>query len=541
MIQRAQKRLERTTLKRRREHILERLAAFGLTRGPHRIVHGSRRWDGEANLGLKLRLALSDLGPIFSSFGRYLATRVDLLPAADCVELEAIPDVTTPMSYANVRQLIMGQIGCAPEEAFLSFETEPFESRLLHQFHRARQLQNDMPVVVKLVHAEAASQLLCDVELLELIVTMIEGRAGSAVYKSAATDFIAMLRQHLDLTHEAKALETLRRDTEDFGVLRVPAVLRDLCSNSMLTTEDVAGTQLDAAGCLDRPGVARLLCSTWLRQALMGHVFPVEPYQANVVAISDRKIAFTGGVFSSLPSESQSNLCNYLIASAGDSPDEACSYLLREAKSDGPSGANGDLRHRFRQVVPFRDSGWYSDDNTNRLIEHLVVHWQAATDCGYVPQSHLPSFCRGLFAIARLAQQISPETDPLLEGLQEARLLESVTRMREILSLRRLGDQADRYAALMMAMPQRMDQLLTLGFEGSPRVKLNVPETASHRRQKNSTAVTTAMLLLLAAVAFALPRMTASLVGVEWAGRINAVAFIACGALLLRAVGGAMR
>src|SRR6185503_3108506 len=174
MVQRAQSRADRTTLKQRREQVLERLAAFGLTRGPHRIVQAGRTWDGEASLGLKLRLALSDLGPIFSSFGRYLATRVDLLPAADCVELEAIPDVATPMSYANVRELIMSQIGCAPEEAFLSFESKPFESRLLHQFHHARLLQNDMPVVVKLVHAEAASELLCDVELLELILTMIE-------------------------------------------------------------------------------------------------------------------------------------------------------------------------------------------------------------------------------------------------------------------------------------------------------------------------------------------------------------------------------
>jgi hypothetical protein len=271
----------------------------------------------------------------------------------------------------------------------------------------------------------------------------------------------------------------------------------------------------------------------------MGHTFPVEPSHANVAFLSDKQIAFTGGVFSSLPGESQSNLWNYLIASAGDSPDQACSYLQKEA--NGPPGTEEDLRHRFRQVVPFRDSGWYSDDNANRLIEHLVVHWQAATDCGYVPQSHLPSFFRGLFAIARLAHQISPESDPLVEGLQEARLLESVARMREMLSLQHLGDHADRYAALMMAMPQRMDQLLTLGFEGGPRVNLHVPETASHRRQKNSIAVTTAMLLLLAAVAFALPRMTTSFVGAEWAGRINAVAFIACGALLLRVVGGAIR
>jgi hypothetical protein len=64
-----------------------------------------------------------------------------------------------------------------------------------------------------------------------------------------------------------------------------------------------------------------------------------------------------------------------------------------------------------------------------------------------------------------------------------------------------------------------------------------VPETASRQRQKNSNAITTAMLLLLAAVAFALPRVTSSFIGNDWAGRINAIAFVACAALLLLAAG----
>jgi ABC1 atypical kinase-like domain len=532
MVQRAQSRSDRTTLKHRREQVLECLTAFGLTRGPHRIVQAGRTWDGEASLGLKLRLAFGQLGPIFSSFGRYLATRVDLLTAADSVELEAIPDEAASMPYTHVAQLMRSSIGCAPEEIFLSFESEPFESRLLHQLHHARLHQNVMPVVVKLVRPETAARLPCDLEVLELIETSIEGPVHGPVYKSAVADFAAALQQQMDLTSEAKALETLQRDAESFEMLRVPKVMRDLCDTSMLTIEHLPDK---SAEILDRQGVARLLCSVWLRQALMGHAFPVEPSRANVALISDKQIAFTGGVFANLPGESQSNLWNYLIASGGDNPDHACSCLLREVRPNGPSGADEDLRHRFRQVVPFRDSGWYSGDDTNHLIEHLVVHWQAASSCGYVPQTHLPAFCRGLFAITRIAQQLSPETDPLLEGLQEARLLESVARMREMLSLQRLGDQVDRYAALMMATPQRLDQMLTLASEGSARVKLHVPETALHQRQKNSTAITTAMLLLLAAVAFALPRVTSSFVGNDWAGRVNAIAFVACGALLLLA------
>ena len=537
MIQRKQGRSDRSTLRQRRAQVLEDLAVFGFVHGPHRIAGEGRRWTGAESAGLKLRLALSELGPIFSSFGRYLATRVDLLPAADCLELEAIADDATPMPGADVREVIERELGWAPDDAFLFFESVPFASRLLYQLHRASLRTNGRPVVIKLLRPEVAPQFLCDLELIESIVPMIQGPKRSAIYKAAVADFALLLRQQLDLTHEAKALETMRRDAQNFELLRVPEVLNELSTRSMLTVEHVPEViaSRDRGSLLERQAVARLCCSVWLRQALLSHVFPVEPCAGNVAVISDRQVAFTGGVFSSLPAESQSNFWNYLIASAAENPDQACAYFLKELRREDTSGNDEDLRHRFRQVVPFRDSGWYSDDDKNRLIEHLVVHWQAATECGYVPSPQMSSFCRGLFEIARVAQQLSPENDPLLEGLQEARLLESAARMREMLNPQRLGDHADRYAAMMMAMPQRLDQMLSLGPEGSTRLKLHVPETASHRRQKNSVAVMTAMLLLLTAVAFALPRVTGVLVGSGWGGRINAVAFIACGALLLMA------
>ena len=119
---------------------------------------------------------------------------------------------------------------------------------------------------------------------------VIEGPARSAVSKNAVTDFAVSLRQQMDLTHEAKALETLRRDVEDFELLRVPEVMRDLSAHRCLPSSICAGNIQREI--LDRPGVARLLCSAWLRQALMGHVFPVEPCQTNVgLSLTSRSLS----------------------------------------------------------------------------------------------------------------------------------------------------------------------------------------------------------------------------------------------------------
>jgi ubiquinone biosynthesis protein len=351
----------------------------------------------------------------------------------------------------------------------------------------------------------------------------------------------------LDFTHEAKALETIARDAEEFETLCVPEVHRALCAQRVLTVEELNGFRLDeaepfAAGArrglprgTDRTNLARLLCSAWLRHALLGRAFPVEPRPANVRILSEKRIAFTGGLFASLPAESQSNLWDYLSATAAENPDHACSCLLREVRREETSGGDEELRHRLRQVVPFRDSEWYQNDDVDQLVEHLVVHWRAAASCGYVPQPHVPSFYRGLFAISDMARRLSPAGDPLLEGLQDARLLASMGRMREMLSPRQFGNHFDKYAALMMTMPQKLDEMLTLGSEGGARLKLRVPETASHRRRENSSSIVAALLLLLAAAALLLPQVTASLLSKEWAGRANTVVFVLLGAMVLRA------
>jgi ubiquinone biosynthesis protein len=544
----SEKATTRSTLKRRRGEVVERLAAYGLARGPHRVTRAAA--GDEEGRGGRLRAALEDLGPVFSCFGLYMATRVDLLSAHDCLELAAAPDRALAAVPATVRELFRREIGCAPEEAFPAFEEEPFASRLLYQSHRAR-MPDGMPVVVKIIRPEAERQFLCDVELLHLLEGALAGVAPcGAPFKSAVADFAAALGQQMDFTHEARALEMLARDAEGFGALRVPSIQRGLCTTRVLVVEELTGCRLDevefsraereegARGIpkvFDHTNLARLLCSVWLRQALLGHVFPVEPRPANVVVISDRQVAFTGSLFASMPGESQSNIWNYLIAAAAENPDRACSCLLREMRLEGPPGGEEGLRHRFRQVVPFRDSEWYRDDDINRLAEHLVVHWRAAAECGYVPQPHLPSFYRGLFAIASTAQRLSPEGDPLLEGLQDARLLAGLAQMREMVGLQQLGDHMDRYAAMMAGLPQRLDEMLTLASEGGARLRLRVPEAASRRHRKNSSAAFAALLLALAAAALLLPHVTASLAGNEWANGISAAVFIACGACVLRA------
>ena len=54
---------------------------------------------------------------------------------------------------------------------------------------------------------------------------------------------------------------------------------------------------------------------------------------------------------------------------------------------------------------------------------------------------------------------------------------------------------------LLLELPRKMDEVLTLATESSARMQLQVRETAEHRRHRNSTASVAALLLVLAGVA----------------------------------------
>ena len=58
-------------------------------------------------------------------------------------------------------------------------------------------------------------------------------------------DFTAALCQQMDFTYEAKALDTLARDAEEFEMLRVPAVQRGLCTTRVMVVEELTGYRLD--------------------------------------------------------------------------------------------------------------------------------------------------------------------------------------------------------------------------------------------------------------------------------------------------------
>ena len=101
------------------------LARWELLCRPRRLEPVRGAGPYEASLGHRLRGALAELGPVFSAFGLYLASRVDLVAAGDALELAALPERVSPLPVAGVRERIAAELGRPADEVYAALEAEP--------------------------------------------------------------------------------------------------------------------------------------------------------------------------------------------------------------------------------------------------------------------------------------------------------------------------------------------------------------------------------------------------------------------------------
>lgn len=520
--------MKRGSVERQRQSGAEAcFARWELLRGPRRL---ESRPSG-ASLGRRLRGAFEELGPVFSAFGLYLASRVDLVAVGDALELAELSDWVQPLPAGEVYERIAAELG--RPSGIMTLEVEPFESRLFLQAHRGR-LASGEPVIVRLVREDTAAGVEADLELLPVAGEVLAAQGWTA---AAVEEVLDGFRQHLygqaDLQSAVQDFALLAEDAEVFSRLAVPVAFRDLTTARLLTIADLGGVSLVQAAPEGSRDLARNLCALWWRQVLAGRLFPLGLGAEDVRVLPDGRIALQGASFARSTVALQTDLREALVAVFYRDPDGACTALLREMAREDGARSEEELRLRLRQIVPFRDGAWSSSGES--LAEHLFLYARTARECGYRPRRPLLELYRGLFAMALLSRRLAPGHDPLGEGLQEFRLLAGFSQVREAMSFDSWNGQLDRYAMLMVSLPQRLDELLTRAAEGDlqPAQRAGRPP----RRAESAHLLLAAALMVMAALALLLHHFgqAGALAGQGEAAA--AALFLVVGVLLLWALG----
>lgn len=211
----------------------------------------------DSELGVRLRLALQELGPVWIKFGQMLSTRRDLFPPVIADQLAMLQDRVQPFDGALARHHIEKSMGQPIEAWFDDFEPQALASASIAQVHTARLKANGKQVVIKVIRPDIMPMIKADMRLMYRLANWLprllpDGRRLRPV--EVVLEYEKTLLDELNLLREAANTIQLKRNFEGSPMLYIPEVYPDYCSETMMVTERIYGVPINDVAALEKQG-----------------------------------------------------------------------------------------------------------------------------------------------------------------------------------------------------------------------------------------------------------------------------------------------
>jgi ubiquinone biosynthesis protein len=232
---------------------LDEIAISGFDKpGISRLLDIAFFWrDLSTPRGVRLRLALEELGPIFVKLGQVLSTRSDLVPPDIIYELSKLQDRVPPFDSDLAIAQIERSLGAHPDQLFARFERIPVASASIAQVHFAA-LPDGTQVAVKVLRPGMKKLIDEDVALMHMAANFIYRvweDSKRLKMKEVVQEFDKYLHDELDLMREAANAAQLRRNFADSNTADGAGDVLGL----LLQQRDHDGAHARHSGVADRP------------------------------------------------------------------------------------------------------------------------------------------------------------------------------------------------------------------------------------------------------------------------------------------------
>jgi ubiquinone biosynthesis protein len=460
--------------------------------------------------GVRIRLALEHLGPIFIKFGQVLSTRRDLLPEDIADELAKLQDQVPPFSSELAVATIENALGKSIAEVFSEFDRTPVASASIAQVHFGR-LLDGRDVAIKVLRPNMLQIIEKDLGLLAWLAKFVErfssdGRRLRPV--EVVAEFDDYLHDELDLVREAANASQLRKNFANSTLLKIPEMIWDYCRSDVIVMERVYGIpinrfdRLRAAG-IDFKQLSREGVEIFFTQVFRDGYFHADMHPGNIL-VSDRGPHF--GHYISLD-----------FGIIGTLSDFDKNYLAQNFLAF--------FRRDYRRVAECHiESGWVPPDTRVDALESavrgvcepyfdrplkeislgqvLVRLFQASRRFNVVIQPQLTLLQKTLLNIEGLGRQLDPDLDlwttakPFLERWMKEQI--GFTALKK-----QLLKESERWAQTLPQIPRLAHQaLLRASQDSGPAAQQQLEELLrSHRSMKRLLwGVMVVLLLTLALV-----------------------------------------
>ena len=228
---------------------------------------------------------------LFIKVGQLISILTNFLPPEFRAELEQLQDSVPARPLDEVTSRIRKELGKEPQELFASFNPVPIASASLAQVHEAT-LHDGRRVAVKVQHADIEIIANLDLEVIRGILNLIQLVVRIRGMESYHADISQLIRTELDFAQEARNIEQIAANFTGNPDVHFPAVVHELSTTRVLTTEFVDGAKVTDFEALaemgvDRPQLADRILRVVCQMIFIDGVYHADPHPGNILVHRD--------------------------------------------------------------------------------------------------------------------------------------------------------------------------------------------------------------------------------------------------------------
>jgi ubiquinone biosynthesis protein len=453
--------------------------------------------------------ALVELGPTFIKMGQALSARADLLPPAYIDALNKLQDTIPPLPFHSIQQVLIEELGRAPEELYASLDPQPVASASIGQVYNAV-LTSGQEVIVKVVRPGARETFERDLEILTDIADWASQHTALGQQydlRALVDEFAYTVRNEFDYVLEGRNADTFRRNFYGDSRVYIPRVYWELTTRQVITMERISGIKINDLEGLDqahiyRRQVAENLMHFALRQVFEFGFYHADPHPGNFFVNTDGSLGVMDfGMVGRLTSPTKRTFLGIAMAIQRTDTD----ILVDEMMAAGIYTRGIERRALVRDLDRLFDrfSGGEIAELTGaqvfRSVMQIALRHNLQLPSELVAMTRAITIAEGTGVTLYPGFQLFKFAGPyVLRFWSEQRTPEAI--------LPRVGQAAIDGLELGLELPRRLTRLLELLERGQMEVNINMQPLREFmgQMQKMTNRLSLSMLLSAVIVALAL-------------------------------------
>ena len=363
--------------------------------------------------------SLKKMGPTYVKFGQVLSTRPDIVPPEYIAELESLQDDVEPFSFAEVERIVEEELGARISKVFETFESRPMAAASLGQVHRAV-LRDGREVVVKVQRPNVRDEVHKELDALADIAETLEehtdiGRKMNLL--GAIEQAKITLNNELNYLLEARNAEILRDNLVEFHEIYIPAVVHDLTTPKVLTTELVRGRKISKLTPLQMidhhyAELADVITRAYLKQICVDGFWHSDPHPGNIfirdVDRVSQVILIDFGMVSRISREFQDEIIKMLLAISSNRGAEVAAVCVRLAEAGEHFDATKFVHEISTIVANFHDAD-AKQVNAGQLMFSVIA---VSNNNDLRVPAELAMLAKTLLNLDGITKKLDPRFDP---------------------------------------------------------------------------------------------------------------------------------